>query len=313
MRPATSVLSKLRLRQLALILYTSDAGSLAEGAVRSNVSQPAATKMLHEAEVLFGGKLFERRTKGMLPTPIGEVVIAYARTVVTDLVRVTKDVDAIESGASGSIAVGTIPGAGPTVLGHAISQLTRALPGITVHVRVETSDSLVPMLLDGELDFVVGRPHGAAARALKFERLAGDISQPVVVVGIGHPLARSGEATAAQLRQLQWILHPAGNLLRGATDEAFRNVGLQPATPTVETISHTFALALLQQTELAAIMPAGLAGLYEAGNLLRMLRTPLGVQLGAFGILTREGREIVPAANTLLGIIRKTYRPPAGG
>lgn len=312
MRPASSVLSKLRLRQLALILYTSDAGSLAEGAARSNVSQPAATKMLHEAELLFGGQLFERTPKGMLPTPIGEVVISYARTVVTDLVRVSKDVDAIESGASGSIAVGTIPGAGPTVLGHAISRLTQAHPGITVHVRVETSDSLVPMLLDGELDFVIGRPHGTAARELKFERLDRDASQPVVV-GIRHPLAQSGQASAAQLRQLQWILHPPGNLLRIATDEAFRNIDLQPATPTVETISYTFALALLQQTQLAAIMPPGLAGLYEASNLLRILRTPLGVHLGPFGILTRHGREFVPAANTLLGIIRKECRTPEVG
>lgn len=307
MRTIASVLAKLRLRQLALIMHTSDAGSLAEGAALSHVSQPAATKMLQESEELFGAKLFERTRKGMRPTRLGEVVTAYARTVVIDLERVKRDLDAIEAGASGSVAVGTISGAGPSVLGAAIARLTLAQPGITVEVRVETSDVLVPKLLDGELDFMIGRPHGTAARELEFERLGGNAWQRVVV-GVHHPLSRQAEATPAELRRQQWILHPPGNLLRFATDAAFRNADLQPPVPSVETISHSFALSMLQHTELATIMPDGLARLYEARGLVHIVRTPLEVRLDPFGILLHKRRQIVPAARTLLDLIREDFR-----
>jgi DNA-binding transcriptional LysR family regulator len=312
MRTIASVLAKLRLRQLALIMHTSDAGSLAEGAALSNVSQPAATKMLQESEELFGAKLFERTPKGMRPTRLGDVVTAYARTVVIDLQRVKRDLEAIEAGASGSVAVGTISGAGPSVLGAAVARFTRAQPGITVDIRVETSDVLIPKLLDGELDFAIGRPHGTAARELEFERLSGSAWQPVVV-GVHHPLNRRDEVSPAELRRQQWILHPPGNLLRFATDAAFRSADLQPPVPSIETISHSFALSMLQHTELATIMPEGLARLYESRSLVHVLRTPLDVRLGPFGILLHKRRQIVPAARTLLDLIRHDFRGAMAG
>lgn len=59
--PAANVIhSRLRLRQLRLMLALQEFGSLRRAADHIGMTQPAATKMLHEAEDLLGVELFER-------------------------------------------------------------------------------------------------------------------------------------------------------------------------------------------------------------------------------------------------------------
>jgi DNA-binding transcriptional LysR family regulator len=304
MRPSGSVVAKLRLRQLALIVHTAETGSLHEAADRSNVSQPAGTKMLREAELLFGARIFERTSRGMRTTALGEVVVAYARGVVTDLARLRKDVEAIAGGATGTVSLGSISAAGPLVLARAIAELAKAQPRIAVAVRVDTSDVMIPMLLDGKLDFVIGRSYGNSARELEFERLSKRVHLSVVV-GVKHPLRKLSKVSPAALQDLPWILHPAGNLLRHAIEQAFRDADLQPPAPTVETTSDTFTVSLLQQTSMAAVMSSETAGLYERTGLLRILPTTLRIKLEPYGLLTRPGREMLPAPKTLLALLRK--------
>ena len=68
--PAANVIhSRLRLRQLRLMLALQEFGSLRRAADHIGMTQPAATKMLHEAEDLLGVELFERLPRGMRSTP----------------------------------------------------------------------------------------------------------------------------------------------------------------------------------------------------------------------------------------------------
>jgi DNA-binding transcriptional LysR family regulator len=304
MRSIGSVLAKLRLRQLALIVETADTGSLHEGASRCNVSQPAATKMLREAELLFGSQIFERTSKGMRTTALGNTVLTYARSVVTDLVRLGKDVEAISSGAIGTVSAGTVSAGGQLVLTRAIADLNKDHPNVSVHVRVDTSDVLVPMLLEGKLDFVIGRAHGSAAAELKFDRLSKNVSL-AVVAGPQHALGQIADISQMTLQQSQWILHPVGNLLRLATEQAFRDANLQPPRPSVETISDTFTVSLLQQTAMLGIMAREIADFYEQRKLLKILSTRFNLSLGPYGILTRPGRELLPAASMLIALLRR--------
>lgn len=297
MRPHGSILAKLRLRQLALIVETAEAGSLHLGAQRSNVSQPAGTKMLREAEGLFGGVLFERTPRGMRLTHLGNAVVVYAKTVIADLSRLRDEVDALSAGASGKVVIGSILAPLSTLLSQAVASISESHPGITVAVIVDESERLIHLLLDGQLDFVIGRSQGAPAREVKFECLS-EVDL-VIVAGPNHPLRNKKNIHASTLAVQQWILPPRKNALRMATEEAFRQVALQPPAPKVETISNTLTVSLLKATPALAVMSESVAAVYGQ-RLVRVLRTDFSIHLGPYGLLTRAGRQPSPAAALLM-------------
>src|SRR3546814_11328004 len=76
-----SLLLRLRTRQLALLSLLDDERNLGRAAAALHISQPAASKLLQQAEDTFGVALFERHARGMTPTPYGEILRSEERRV----------------------------------------------------------------------------------------------------------------------------------------------------------------------------------------------------------------------------------------
>lgn len=169
---ANVIHSRLRLRQLRLMLALQEFGSLRRAADHIGMTQPAATKMLHEAEDLLGVELFERLPRGMRPTPFGETVIYYARMVFAELSGMREELVALESGNLGRVTVGAIPALASGLLTRTIATLKKSHPRLSMSIQVDTSDVLVQALLQDQLDIVLGRiPAGARAEELLFDSL----------------------------------------------------------------------------------------------------------------------------------------------
>ena len=98
--------NRLRMRQLGLLLALNEQRSLRKAASQIGMTQPAATKMLREMEDVTELKLFDRFSRGVLPTAYGEVMIRYAQVVFSDLAGVRDELAAmhiaIEDSAQGT-------------------------------------------------------------------------------------------------------------------------------------------------------------------------------------------------------------------
>jgi DNA-binding transcriptional LysR family regulator len=57
------------------------AGSVTKAADRLYINQPHLTKKIRELEETVGGAIFERTSKGMVPTKKGVEFLAYARNI----------------------------------------------------------------------------------------------------------------------------------------------------------------------------------------------------------------------------------------
>jgi DNA-binding transcriptional LysR family regulator len=235
-------------------------------------------------------------------THLGQAVAEYARAVVNDLTRLRDEADALAAGATGKVLVGSILAPVPNLLSAAIASVSATHPGITVAVLVDESDRLTDLLRDGQLDFVLGRSHGATAREVRFESLREvDLA---IVAGPGHPLRAKRAVSADLLAAQRWILPPPKTGLRMTVEDAFRHAGVQPPTPMVETISNTLTVSLLQSTHAVSVMTASVAAVY-GNRLIRQIDSPLQVRLGPYGVLTRQGRRPSPAAALLLDRLRR--------
>src|SRR5690606_33639344 len=120
--PLHSMISRLHLKQLRLIVALGEHRSLLKASQQVALTQPGASKALHEIETTFGTPLFIRTNRGLEPNAIGHCVIRYARLVQTDLAHLRDEIIGIMNGQGGRVAAGVIMGAVP-LLTDAVSAL----------------------------------------------------------------------------------------------------------------------------------------------------------------------------------------------
>lgn len=85
----------LNLRHLRALLAIQEHGSITAAADVVSLSQPALTQGLAKLERHFGYTFFERRSGGMVPTPMGEIVIARARAALDHLSQSAKGLSGV--------------------------------------------------------------------------------------------------------------------------------------------------------------------------------------------------------------------------
>jgi DNA-binding transcriptional LysR family regulator len=298
-----ALITKLRMRQLALVVAIADRGGVRTAAESLHVSQPAATKMLREVESTMGTALFERTRGRMRPTAAGEAAIRYARVTVADLRRLHEELGELESGDSGHVSIGSVLAPEPIEVVRALARFKATRPKVTVTLQIGTNDALLPRLLSGELDAVIGRMASRAElRQLEFHELAQE--RLALIAGSASPLAHK-RWTAQELQPLQWVLLPAGTPLRRALEEAFRHLGVVPPESAVETNSMFTVLSLLRDSEMISAVSERTAKYFAQTGDVVLLDSSLQFQLEPYGILRRKGRPVTSATHELLERIKE--------
>jgi DNA-binding transcriptional LysR family regulator len=82
--------------------------------------------------------------------------------------------------------------------------------------------------------------------------------------------------------------------------------GLAHPQNVVETSALPMTLALLQITNMIAVLPEQAVLPYCAAGLVTILPVDLGVKMDAFGIITRRGHLLSPGAEVVLKSLRET-------
>lgn len=297
-----SLLLRLRTRQLVLLSLLDAERNLGRAADAMHISQPAASKLLQQAEDTFGVLLFERHTRGMTPTPYGEVLIRYARRMLTDFGVVCEEMVALSSGLSGSLRVGSVPGAIPELLAPMVAAYKRLHPRVAISVIVDTSNVMIRQLADGEVDLVLGRQtegHGAGdfvSVPLLDEAL-------VIVARAQHPLAERASVSLADLGGFPWILQPPGSPQRICFDASLRERGLDVRLNITESASTLVTTAMLAVSDMVAIMPASLAEHFARQGVLCMLPVRLSLRLPPIYLISRHDHSLSPAAISFIAAL----------
>jgi DNA-binding transcriptional LysR family regulator len=299
------VRSRLKTRQIVLLLQLYEQRSVLRAAQLTGMTQPAASKMLGELEDSLGVKLFERHARGVQPTWYGEILVRHARSAMSDMDRAHDEIMALKSGLSGQASIGTVMNPGTHLIPSAIAQIKHSHPHILISVEMDFSRPLVAKLLEGHLDFVVGRILDSnGADELNFEPLADEPHS--IIARAAHPLAEKADLAIQDLLDLGWILQGAGSLLRGRLDSMLVERGLARPKNVVETSALPVTIALLRMTDMITVLPEQAVVPYCEVGLLKILPIHLGVKMDAFGIITRRKHPLSPGAAVVLKILSET-------
>ncbi len=307
--PDASALLRLRTRQLLLVARLGQELHLGRAAAALGVSQPAATKLLQQMENALDMRLFERGARGMQPTASGEVLVRYAQQMLADFAAAREEVGALDAGLEGHLRLGSVPGAMPELVAPALADYKRGRPRVAVSLLVATSDRMLEQLARDEVDLVLGRlTEGYHDDAFDARPLLGEAQ--VVVVRAAHPLLaaaapgkRRRPIGLENLTQLTWVLQPRGSPQRSRFEDLLRAAGLHQRLDLVETGSTVATTALLEQSDMAAIMPASLARHYARLGVLAVLPFALPMNVPAIHLIARRARRLAPSAQAFVPIV----------
>lgn len=176
-----------------------------------HVSQPTLSVALKKVEGQLGAPLFERGAADVRITPFGERIVAQARRVLDEAVRLEELATSARDPLSGPLRVGVIYTIAPYLLPQLIPALHRQAPSMPLFLKEDFTGNLIPALKAGELDVIV--------IALPFAE-PGLVAQPVyrepfrVVVPAAHPWHSRDRIPPDELDGENLLLLGQGNCFR---------------------------------------------------------------------------------------------------
>jgi DNA-binding transcriptional LysR family regulator len=305
-----ALMARLRMKQLQLLIALDDHKSLHKAAGVLAMTQSAASKMLHELETLCEAPLFERSKSGMLANQFGHCLIRYARLMAADLGALCDDLAQIRSGAGGRLAIGTIMGTVPNVVVPLLARLHASQPQLAVEVVEDTSLRMLVLLEDGKLDLVIGRA-SVSDNPDKFHYHPLGAESVSAVVGYGHPAFKKGRLSFRDLQQHRWLVYPGNMPMHELLKREMDQAGLGMPGNQIMTSSALVTVALLQHSaDMVALLPSDVAQLYADHRMVRILPLALEASYQSYGIVTRRGGTLSPAADRFIQLLREQSAAP---
>ncbi len=298
-RPLDLLSGRLKLRHLVLVTTIAEHGSVLRAAEHLHLAQPAVTRGLREVEQILGVELFRRGPRGVTPTLFGEAFIDHARAVQAELRRAGDRIAGLADGETGTVTVGTLLAATNVLLPRSIAALKAERPGITVIVREGTFDSLVPRLIDGGTDLILGRLNPIEGRP-GLHQIPLYNEPTLLVARAGHPAGHA--RTLPELLGYPWILPLDQTALKHELEQVFQREGLPLPENRVECTSILTIRSLLLATDMIAALPALLV---RTDDQLAELPVPLASVRRSVGVTLPEARPLTPAAKAMLDHLRR--------
>lgn len=145
----------ITLKQLRYFEALATHGHFGRAANASAISQPALSLQIKELEAALGSPLFERGSRQISLTQLGEAFAVRVRDILRsvdelgDLARASRDE------LSGRLRIGVIPTIGPYLLPAIIGDLTKAHPELDIHIRETLTPTLIHELKEGRIDTAI--------------------------------------------------------------------------------------------------------------------------------------------------------------
>lgn len=215
------------LRQLDTLIAVAEHGRFSAAARALHTVQSNVSTHIARLEAELATTLVDRQSGHL--TPEGEVVVARARRVRSEIDALAADVASMSSEVTGRVTIGVIGTTGRWVAAAFLDAMAGAFPGIDVSLVESTTGPLIPLLSNGQIDFaIITTPIDEpefATQVLFYEDL-------VAIAPLDHPLAALGdrETDIVELSHHELLVGPPGSSLRDHIDSAAEqeNVAIRP-------------------------------------------------------------------------------------
>ena len=195
--------------QLNTFLEVAKLGSFSRAAEKVLRSQPAVSAQIRQLEQEYGHKLFDRSTKSVRLTPAGEVVLDYARQMLSlrnTSMQAASDWNGVPTG---TLSIGANEGTFLYVLPKVFAEYHRRFPKVKISVYRSFTHKVSEKVEEGVIDL------GVVTMPVKSASL---VATPVfrdrilLMVGPRSPLYNHRSVTLQELAQQPLIMPKTGSI-----------------------------------------------------------------------------------------------------
>lgn len=231
-------------RSLSAFLEVVAQGSLGRAAESLHVTQPALSRTVKRFEAQIGAPLFERYSKGMSLTPIGQALLPHALLLQREADIAIEEIHAVRGLAKGTIKVGSVGSIASLVLPLAIHRVLKRWPNLRVQVMEGVWDRLAEALIRYDIDIALDAAKPDSAEICAIADCRWD-DRSYVVAASKHPLRRKRKLRLVDTVDEQWAVPPRGTGPFEQMQEMFAANGLGLPNVVVETRSITVLKSLI--------------------------------------------------------------------
>ena len=285
-------MKNVTLRQLRVFASVARHLSFIRAAEELSLTPPAVSMQIKELEAQVGLPLFDRSSRSVSLTTVGEYVLAHTRRVLAVL-RDAEDMVARFRGLQGGMLDVAMVSTAKYFLPRMLALFRDEHPGIEIRLQVGNNrDQVVALMQQGEVELaIMGRPPMEwATRAEPFA-----MHPHVLVTSLDHPFARMEQVPARALTGEGFIMREPGSGTRAALDEYMQ---AQHITPRVvmqmssneaikQAVMAGMGVSLLSRHTIALELDHGLIAMPEVEGLPVMRR---------WHVVNTLGKTLSPAA-----------------
>lgn len=298
------------LREQSYILAIAKYGSIKPAAEELHISPPTLSIFLSSLENNIGIRLFDRLGKRFIPTQAGRLYISTAQDMINLRNSYEAELSDLRNGVTGTISFGIQPRRTLYLLASALKEFTELYPDVQVNTCEETSDIAFPLLLKGELDFIINH-RVLNEPMLTYTPFYQD--HLVLVLPADHPLADRGvmlpgETTPwidlALFKDERMVLQQPDQSSRVYTDKALNYSQVKP--------KHVFKVSNLESA--AQLAAEGLCISFNFESYIRYFSYPKPVRYFYVGdpketinyyIICRKDKYMANYTQTFITLLKK--------
>lgn len=198
----------MNLKQINYFCETVDAGNARAAAEKLFVAPTAISMQISQLEALLGGALFDRATRPMALTPLGQFVYSKGRELLSASARLELEAKGMAAGKLGWLGIGFTRSTIFSILPEAVRAMQSALPGVRIDLLEILTEEQPAALRSGAIHLAIARTLGAFTREpdLHYTELFDD--PLVAALPAQHPLAARASLAAAELNALPYVSYP---------------------------------------------------------------------------------------------------------
>jgi len=276
--------------------------SFAAAAKALHLSQPALSRRIAHLESILGVRLFDRTTRSVELTRLGQKFFGEMRNVLQELERSVSGLHDEAQLETGDITVGCVFSAVHHFLPEVIRTFRSQYPNVMVRIIEEGADEVLASVKTGEADFAINYT-GMHDPEVEFTPLLKESF--VLACPASHPLARRRVVRWEELADHAYALVSHASRNRVLIDQALANIGRRPH-PACEVRHISTLIGLVQNGLVVAVVPQlTLPSDRSAVVGVRLEDPPITRTIGR---IQRAGRTLSPAAQAFVDMLTHAGR-----
>jgi DNA-binding transcriptional LysR family regulator len=293
---------EIEIRHLRYFLAVADTLHFGKAAVTLGIAQPPLSQQIRNLERILGYPLFDRTTRGVKLTRVGQFFAERARNTIAKMSDDVELARRVGAGKEGVLDVGFSGSIMFTALPNAIKAYRRMHPNVELRLHEMVTAEQIPALFDGRLAIGFLRD-GEAAAGISIEPVFRE--RFIAALPSSHRLARKPAISPIDLKDEPFVFFSRrmGNLAYDRTMACCEAVGFRPQI-VQETPQWNTGLRLVAAGLGVSLVPACVGTLAMPGVAYRKLRSRhwTSVDIGI-----KVGQEN-PAADAFLRIVRPVLK-----